>query len=159
MNRHCAVLNALDDQGRKYDRQLWDLVQQKQIMALAQGSPEFAEDFSPFAVDYMRSLMQKIATGDPSIQKDFLDELKADINDLASILEATAEKDLAFQLFDSASEFGANILSAIDLLSKRPSRNGQAGAPGFFQKMQDAAKNNPKVMRALAVGKGIIMVV
>jgi hypothetical protein len=148
----------LDTKNRQFDRQLWGLVQQKQLTTLAQGSPQFGEDFSPFAMDYMRDLMNKVATNDPSIQKDLRDEIGFDIEQLTSILGATSEKDLAFQLFDSTSTFGANILSAIDLLGKKPAKNGQANAPNLLQKVEAGLANHPDLMRALQFSKGIIMI-
>ena len=109
-------------------------------------------------MDYMRDLMNKVATNDPSIQKDLRDEIGFDIEQLTSILGATSEKDLAFQLFDSTSTFGANILSAIDLLGKKPAKNGQANAPNLLQKVEAGLANHPDLMRALQFSKGIIMI-
>ncbi|KAF8419162.1 hypothetical protein EV426DRAFT_702014 [Tirmania nivea] len=158
VNRYCAILNALDKQHRTLDTKLWGLVRDKQIFSLAAGSPEFGDDWSEFAQQYIKILDNKIAHGDSSISEDMRKEMRFDLDKLKAGLDAKDAVDLAFKLFSSTTELGQNILAVMDQFKRRPSRGGQAGAPDFLKKLSDKLDKFPKLKLVFPYLKGIVMV-
>ncbi|KAI1172126.1 hypothetical protein F4777DRAFT_582249 [Nemania sp. FL0916] len=157
VNRYCAILNALDRQNRHFDQTLWSLVQQKQFLILAAGSPTFDDDFSTFMKSYMEDLANKVASGDPSVDDDLKKEMKTDLDQLYATVQVTNAKDLAFQLFDAQTDLMENILIVIDFYKRRPMTGAQANAQGFFSKLEEKL-DNTRFKAAFPYLKGIMMV-
>lgn len=129
-----------------------------QFFQMASASPEFKEDWSGFAQDFMKALLAKLASNDPSISDDMRKEMNFDADQLKASLDAKDAADLAFKIFDSTTELGGNILAVMDALKRRPSRGVQASAPSFFSKLEENLAKKPNLKAALSFAKGFIMI-
>jgi hypothetical protein len=129
-----------------------------QFFQMASASPEFKDDWSGFAQDYMKALLAKLASNDPSISDNMRKEMNFDADQLKSSLDAMDAADLAFKIFDSTTELGGNILAVMDALKRRPARGVQANAPTFFSKLEEKLANHPNIKAALTFAKGFIMI-
>ena len=158
VNRYCAILNALDKQHRGFDNKLWGLVRDKQFMLLASGSPEFDTTISDFLKTYLVDLQNKIASGDRSISEDMKKELKFDLDQLKSDLDAKDALDLAVKVFDATSDLGSNILAVMDQFKRRPMKGGQSNMPAFLTALEEKLKKSPKIKVTIASLKGIVMI-
>lgn len=148
-NRHCMVLNAIDQQNRQLDVALWKAVRDKLLVRSSTGTvTDDTNEFPPFATDFTTQLILNIQSG--AAPTDLTVELQKDLQQLQTTFDTEEASELAGKLFGDQSELGRCLQQALKSMGGVVSKGGQGNFAKTIQNFSDnVAKNFPTLSKVV----------